>query len=128
MITDIIGAFERLIPLLVTVLTAVSPVVIAIVSGGRKDREQGAKNSQKLCEAMNAATQSIDRMDERIKVLEGHAREDYRRLLVMEIMEENLPIEERLTAGEKYVREGWNGPIKARYELLREQYKREQEE
>ena len=67
-------------------------------------------------------------MDNRICTLEEHADEHYRRLLVMEIMEENLPIEERLKAGEKYVAKGWNGSVKARYELLLEEYKEIQKE
>ena len=123
-----IETIERLTPLLAAAVTAVTPIVLAILSNGAKDRVQGKANSDKLCGAMDALKGSIDRMDDRIRVLEVHSREDFRRLLVMEIMEENLPMEERLKAGEKYVAEGWNGPIKALYEALLEAYKREQKE
>lgn len=37
-------------------------------------------------------------------------------------MSEEFPLEERLVAGEKYVQEGGNGAIKAKYQLLREEY------
>ena len=50
------------------------------------------------------------------------------RLLVWEILEEKLPIEERLRAGEKYVAAGWNGSIKAKYQMLLEEYRRKQKE
>ncbi|MCQ4735723.1 hypothetical protein, partial [Anaerotruncus colihominis] len=72
------------------------PIVLAIHSSGRKDRAQGKENSEKLCGAVESLKDSIDRMDTRIEILETHAQEDHRRLLVMEILEEKLPIEERL--------------------------------
>ena len=46
----------------------------------------------------------------------------------LEILEEKLPIEERLRAGEKYVAAGWNGSIKAKYQMLLEEYRRKQKE
>lgn len=122
---EIVELAERMIPLVVGVLTAVTPIVLAVLANGKKDRAQGKENSQQLCNTMSGLKDSIDRMDNRIEVLEGYSKEDYRRILVMEIMEENLPIEERLKAGEKYVANGWNGPIKALYESLLEQYKQE---
>ena len=87
---------ERFVPLLVAVLTAVTPIVLAIHSSGRKDRAQGKENSEKLCGAVESLKDSIDRMDTRIEILETHAREDHRRLLVMEILEEKLPIEKNM--------------------------------
>lgn len=122
-VSKLIEAMERLTPLLVAVVTAVTPIVLAIGSNGKKDRAQQKENSDKLNGLMDGLKNSIDRMGDRIKTLEEHADEHYRRLLVMEIMEENLPIEERLKAGEKYVAKGWNGSVKARYELLLEEYK-----
>ncbi len=127
-VVKLIEAMERLTPLLVAVVTAVTPIVLAIASNGKKDRAQQKENSDKLNGSIDALKSSVDRMDNRICTLEEHADEHYRRLLVMEIMEENLPVEERLKAGEKYVAKGWNGPVKARYELLLEEYKQMQRE
>ena len=43
-------------------------------------------------------------------------------MLRLMILSEELPVEERLKAGEEYVREGGNGAIKARYQLMLEEY------
>lgn len=114
--------WERLLTSMAVVITAVAPVLVAIISNSQKDREQNKKNSENLCNAVNALKNSFDRMDNRVEVLERHAREDHRRLLVMEIMEEKLPIQARLEAGKKYVDEGWNGAIKAKYEVMLKEY------
>lgn len=120
-----IEVVEQATPLVATILTAVTPIVLAVLANGKKDRAQGRENSKLLCDTMVKLKGSLDRMDNRIEVLEGYSKEDYRRILVMEIMEENLPIEERLKAGEKYIAHGWNGPIKALYESLLEQYRQD---
>jgi len=44
--------------------------------------------------------------------------------LKLTIMSEEIPLEERLIAGEKYVQEGGNGAIKAKYRLLQEEYEK----
>ena len=60
---------ERFVPLFVAVLTAVTPIVLAIHSSGRKDRAQGKENSEKLCGAFESLKDSIDRYDTRIEIL-----------------------------------------------------------
>lgn len=113
---------ERLFTSVAVVLTAVAPIVVAIISNSKKDREQNKKNSENLCNSVDEMKKTLEITDGRIQVLERHAREDHRRLLVMEIMEDHLPIEARLEAGRKYVDEGWNGAIKAKYEVMLHDY------
>lgn len=114
--------WERLLTSVAVVITAVAPIVIAIISNSSKDRKQNKENSDNLCKSVDDVKKALEKTDSRIQVLERHAREDHRRLLVMEIMEEQLPLEARLEAGKKYVDEGWNGAIKAKYEVMLQEY------
>lgn len=61
-------------------------------------------------------------IEERIKQLEHYTHNDYMNTLRLTVMSEEMPMEERLAAGEKYVQEGGNGAIKAKYHLLIEEY------
>ena len=61
-------------------------------------------------------------IEARIEKLESYSQSDYMNTLKLTIMSEEFPLEERLVAGEKYVQEGGNGAIKAKYQLLREEY------
>lgn len=114
--------WERLLTSVAVVITAVAPIVIAIISNSNKDRKQNKENSDNLCKSVDDMKKTLEKTDGRIQVLERHAREDHRRLLVMEIMEDQLPLEARLEAGKKYVDEGWNGAIKAKYEVMLQEY------
>ena len=61
-------------------------------------------------------------IEQRIKRLESYTHNDYMSALRLTVMSEEMPIEERLAAGEKYVQEGGNGAIKAKYQLLIREY------
>lgn len=63
-------------------------------------------------------------IEARIERLETYSQSDYMNTLKLTIMSEEIPLEERLNAGEKYVREGGNGAIKAKYRLLQEEYEK----
>lgn len=57
-----------------------------------------------------------------IDKLREHTRENYMSTLRLTIMSEEIPLEERLEAGEKYVQLGGNGPVKCKYKELQEAY------
>ena len=61
-------------------------------------------------------------IEQRIKRLESYTHNDYMSALRLTVMSEEMPIEERLAAGEKYVQDGGNGAIKAKYQLLIREY------
>lgn len=54
-----------------------------------------------------------------------HDKENYLNILRLTMVSTEMPIEERLIAGEKYVNGGGNGAAKAQYEELKEKYKEE---
>lgn len=67
-------------------------------------------------------------IEERIKRLESYTHNDYMSTLRLTVMSEEMPLEERLSAGEKYVKEGGNGAIKAKYHMLVEEYQQKNKE
>lgn len=64
-------------------------------------------------------------LNNKIETVEKHCLENHITDLKLIIMSEEMPIGERLQAGEKYVALGQNGEIKAKYKLLQEEYQRE---
>lgn len=64
-------------------------------------------------------------LNNKIEAVEQHCFENYITDLKLIIMSEEMPIGERLQAGEKYVSLGQNGEIKAKYKLLQQEYERE---
>lgn len=66
---------------------------------------------------------------ERLDVIEGHCRENYMRELQLTIVSEDMPIEERLRAGDEYVNKmHGNGAVKAKYRVLLQRYEEEQQQ
>ena len=53
----------------------------------------------------------LDAMDE-------HTTENYIATLRLTIMSEEMPLEERIAAGDKYIKLGGNGAVKHKYEQL----------
>ncbi len=64
-------------------------------------------------------------LNKKIEAVEQHCFENYITDLKLIIMSEEMPIGERLQAGEKYVSLGLNGEIKAKYKHLQREYERE---
>ena len=59
------------------------------------------------------------------KKQERHQKENYMAILRITIVSEEMPLSERIAAGDKYVALGGNGQIKALYKKLSEQYEKE---
>lgn len=60
-----------------------------------------------------------------LDTVKEHCFENYMGNLQLKIMSEEMPIGERLKAGEKYTSLGGNGEVKAKYKLLQEEYAKE---
>lgn len=57
--------------------------------------------------------------------LEEHTRENYMATLRITVVSEEMPLSERIAAGDKYVALGGNGQVKAIYKKLIERYEKE---
>ncbi|MDP4120689.1 MAG: hypothetical protein Q8876_06525 [Bacillota bacterium] len=58
-------------------------------------------------------------------MMEKHQAETYMMCLKLIIMCEDMPMTERIEAGDKYISQGGNGAIKEKYKSLLEEYRRE---
>ena len=67
----------------------------------------------------------IIRFQKQLDELVRHSEENYLNILRLTMVSTEMPMEERLSAGEKYVAGGGNGAAKAQYEELKEKYKEE---
>lgn len=54
-----------------------------------------------------------------------YQKEDYLGILRLTIMSEEMPLEERIAAGDKYISNGGNGAVKHKYEQLLKQLDKE---
>lgn len=57
----------------------------------------------------------------KIDTIDRHQRENYLTTLRLTICSEEIPLEERIAAGDKYVKLGGNGAVKHKYEELLKQ-------
>lgn len=65
------------------------------------------------------------KINKRVEEQHRHTKENYLDIKRLIITSPYMPLNERLTAGEAYISEGGNGGVKALYNELLEQYKKE---
>lgn len=61
----------------------------------------------------------------RVENIDRHQKETYLTTLRLTIMADEVPLEERLKAGDEYIKNGGNGAVKAYFETLKEEYQEE---
>lgn len=74
------------------------------------------------------AKKQLEELTAKVETLEEHSEENYMGVLQLRIMSNEMPIEERLRAGERYVNNHGNGAVKAKYKQLQREYGREEQE
>ncbi len=60
----------------------------------------------------------IRRWDKWVEEKDKHDKEDYLSILRLTIMSEEMPLSERIAAGDKYIALGGNGEVKHKYQEL----------
>lgn len=79
---------------------------------------------KKIVAPIKKVVDKLAGVDSKIDVLVEHDRENYLSILRLSLMNESLPISERIIAGDKYIKEGGNGDCKHYYfELIKEHTK-----
>ena len=58
------------------------------------------------------------KLEEKVDLLVEHDEDQYLSILRLTIMSENMPISERIIAGDKYVKKGGNGDVKKYYQKM----------
>ena len=61
---------------------------------------------------------------DKLESMDKHQTENYIATLRLTIMSEEMPLEERIAAGDKYIKLGGNGAVKHKYEQLLNQLDR----
>lgn len=69
-----------------------------------------------------AAFKIYKKLDKKLTSIEEHNKENYIGIKRLTFVSKEMPIGERLDAGEKYVKEGGNGEVKVQYNVLKEEY------
>ena len=83
---------------------------------------------KKVINSVKTCVNFFKGLQAQIDTIAEHCRENYMRELQIIIMSEEMPLDERLRAGEEYVKGGGNGAIKAKYRILLQRYEEEHHE
>ena len=62
------------------------------------------------------------KLEDKVDKLVEHDEDQYLSILRLTIMSEEMPITERIIAGEKYVKKGGNGEVKKYYQKMLEEH------
>ena len=62
------------------------------------------------------------KLEEKVDRLVEHDEDQYLSILRLTIMSENMPISERIIAGDKYVKKGGNGDVKRYYQKMLDEH------
>lgn len=60
----------------------------------------------------------VDELVRKVDTLVQHDREQYLSILRITIMSEEMPVSERIIAGDKYIKAGGNGDVKKYYQQM----------
>ena len=72
-----------------------------------------------VCVTVFAANKKAGkRLEEKVDTLVEHDKDQYLSILRLTVMSEEMPISERIIAGDKYVKKGGNGEVKKYYEKM----------
>lgn len=62
------------------------------------------------------------KLQEKVDKLVEHDEDQYLSILRLTIMSEEMPISERIIAGDKYIKKGGNGDVKTYYQKMLEEH------
>lgn len=95
------------ITLIESVLTFLGVCVTVVVS----NRKTNAKQMEK-----------VDEVSKKVDTLVQHDKDQYLSILRLTIMSEEMPVSERIIAGDKYIKNGGNGDVKKYYQKMLEEH------
>lgn len=76
-----------------------------------------------ICVTVYATNKKANKkLEEKVDKLVEHDEDQYLSILRLTIMSEDMPISERIIAGDKYVKKGGNGDVKKYYQKMLEEH------
>lgn len=97
-------------------------VLIAIITGAFSLCCAGVTAWVSIRKGNAELKQQNAELKEQVDKLVEHDEEQYLGILRLTVMSEEMPISERLIAGQKYVKKGGNGDVKKYYQKLLEEH------
>ena len=76
----------------------------------------------KVYKFLRKTEEKYDKIEEKFEMINKTMRTNTIHLLKIAVLDENLPLTDRIHAGEEYIALGGNGFIKKKYEKLLEEY------
>lgn len=76
---------------------------------------------------LSAIYRLVRKVDKKVESFEVNLNKNRIEILRLIIINENMPLDERVNAGEEYTKMGGNGSVHALYEILLEKYKNQLE-
>lgn len=81
-----------------------------------------------IAAAVIANVASNKRLEKKFDKIAEHDKEQYLAILRLTITADHVPVSERIIAGDKYIKLGGNGDVKAYYEQFLKDHLKQQEE
>lgn len=76
-----------------------------------------------ICVTVYATNKKANKkLEEKVDRLVEHDEDQYLSILRLTIMSEDMPISERIIAGDKYVKKGGNGDVKKYYQKMLDEH------
>lgn len=111
-----------MIDILINISEMVGAIVVIIGAFVKIEKWTKGKISSWLLKSM---FERLDKIDENIKEINTRLAKVEVNDLKLIIMSEEIPIEERIEAGKKYIEMGGNGAIKIHCKILAEEYEKQ---
>ena len=104
---------------LIAIITSGGALALAVWNTIDKllQRKRDKKNGRQ--EQLDRIEQKQDKQDERLERLEKHSLRQYMSILRLTVMDSDMPMSERLMAGQEYLDLDGNGDVKKYYEHLK---------
>ena len=82
-----------------------------------------------LCKSARKLSRFFEEQARDMQLLKRHDKEQYLAILRLTIVSQEMPLTERIKAGDRYIKEGGNGAVRQLYEqlLAKQPYRREEE-
>ncbi len=125
LLAGIAGAILTICKLAVPIIKRVKKC-INFFKDMKNEITQFKKDLKNLTKDLSDLHTKTDYIQEKVEKVEEHTTENYMNELRIIIMSEEMPLGERLQAGEKYVALNGNGEIKQKYKHLMERYAEEE--
>ena len=103
----------------IAIITSSASLLLAVVNGVIAALQRRAQKKSGRQEQLDRIEQNQNDQSKRLDKLEQHGELQYMSLLRLTVMDSDMPMSERLIAGQEYLDRKGNGDVKKFYEHLK---------